>query len=92
VDDQFLLALKLSDEPRSDAMLEDLATRVLEHAGYSQSVIADLLASFRAALDEGEGIGARACDIEFRVERGQLLVVVSYAGGVERRIGRALPD
>ena len=90
--DQFLFTLKLSDEPRFDAMLGDLARCVLEQVGYAPPAIADILAKFRVALQEGADQGQRDCDIRFRAEAGQLLIVMSYAGGREWRVARALPD
>ena len=90
--DQFLFAMKLSDEPPFDAMLDDLATCVLKQVGYAPPAIADTLAKLRAALQEGADLGQRDCDVQFRAEAGQLLIVLSYAGGREWRVARALPD
>ena len=90
--EKFLFALKLSGEPRLNAMLEDLARCVLEQTGYAPPAIADTLAKLRAALQEGADQGQRDCDIQFRAEAGQLLIVLSYAGGREWRVTRALPD
>lgn len=90
--DQFLFALKLSDEPGFDAMLGDLARCVLEQVGYAPPAIADILAKLRVALQEGADQGRRDCDVQFRAEAGQLLIVMSYAGGREWRVARALPD
>ena len=90
--DQFLFALKLSDEPRFAGMLEDLAKCVLEQIGYAPPAIADTLAKLRVALQQGADQGQRDCDVQFRAEAGQLLIVLSYAGGREWRVTRALPD
>ena len=90
--DKFLFALKLSGEPRLNAMLDDLARCVLEQTGYAPSAIADTMAKLRVALQEGADQGQRDCDIQFRAEAGQLLIVLSYAGGREWRVARALPD
>ena len=90
--DKFLFALKLSGEPRLNAMLDDLARCVLEQTGYAPPAIADTLAKLRVALQEGADQGQRDCDIQFRAEAGQLLIVLSYAGGREWRVTRALPD
>jgi hypothetical protein len=90
--DQFLFALKVSDKPGLDAMLGDLATCVLEQIGYAPPEIADTLAKVRAALQEGADQGQRDCDVQFRAEAGQLQIVLSSAGGRERRVARALPD
>jgi hypothetical protein len=90
--DRFLFAVELADEPRFDVMLGDLATGVLEQAGYAPADIADTLAKLRAALQEGRDQGQRGCNVQFRAEAGQLLIVLSYAGGGEWRVARALPD
>ena len=90
--EKYLFALKLSGEPRLNAMLDDLARCVLEQTGYGPSAIADTMAKLRAALQEGADQGQRDCDIQFRAEAGQLLIVLSYAGGREWRVSRALPD
>ena len=90
--DKFMFALKLSGEPRLNAMLDDLARCVLEHVGYAPPAVADTLAKLRVALQEGADQGQRDCDVQFRAEAGQLLIVLSYAGGREWRVARALPD
>jgi len=89
----FLFALKLSDEPRFDAMLDSLASCVLEQMGYAPAAIADTLAKLRVALEEGAAAqGRRGYDVQFRAEASQLLIVLSYGGGREWRVARALPD
>jgi hypothetical protein len=90
--DQFLFALKLSGQPRFDRMLGELATCVLERAGYEPPAIADILARLRAALEEGAQQGQHDCDVQFRAEAGQLVIVLTYAGGRTWRVARALPD
>ena len=90
--DKFLFALRLSGEPRLNAMLDDLARCVLEQTGYAPSAIADTMAKLRVALQEGADQGQRDCNIQFRAEAGQLLIVLSYAGGREWRVTQALPD
>jgi len=92
VPEKFLFALKLSGEPRLNAMLDDLARGVLEQIGYAPPAIADTLAKLRVAVQEGADQGQRDCDVQFRAEAGQLLIVLSYAGGREWRVARALPD
>ena len=92
-DHQFLFALKVSDQPRFDAMLDDLAECVLKHVGYAPPAIADILGKLRLALEQGAADGHRDCDVQFRAEAGQLLIVVSDAGRErEWRVARALPD
>ena len=90
--EKFLFALKLSGEPRLNAMLDDLARCVLEQIGYAPPAIADTLAKLRVALQEGADQGQRDCDVEFRAEAGQLLIVVSCAGSRELRVACPRPD
>jgi hypothetical protein len=91
--DQFLFAVKVSDKPGLDALLRDIATCVLEQIGYAPPEIAETLAKVRAALQEEDADqGQRDCDVQFRAEAGQLLIVLSSAGGREWRVARALPD
>jgi hypothetical protein len=91
-DHQFRFALKISDLPRFDAMLGDLAACVLKQIGYPPAVIADILAKLREAIEAGSTGGVGGCDVQFRAEAGQLLIVVSYADGREWRVTRAFPD
>jgi hypothetical protein len=91
-DHHFVFALKVSGHPRQEALLGDLAECVLKQVGYAPPAIADILAKLREALEQGSAGGVRECDVQFRSEAGQLLVVVSYAGGREWRVVRALPD
>ena len=51
--DKFLFALKLTGEPRLNAMLDDLARCVLEQTGLAPSAIADTMGKLRVALREG---------------------------------------
>jgi hypothetical protein len=87
----FLFAVTLEDEPRFNAMLDDVASAVLSHAGYSAPAIADLLGVFRRALGEGVGRGLHECRAEFCAEAGQLHIIVTYPGGGEWRATRPLP-
>jgi hypothetical protein len=92
-DDQFLFALTISDQVRFDAMLDHLAACVLEHVGYAPPAIADILGTLRGVLEQSAAEGRAECDVQFRTEAGQLLIVVSNSGsGRERRVARALPD
>lgn len=72
-------------------MLGDLAGCVLEQVGYARPAIAEILAKLREALEQG-GTGGREADVQFRAEAGQLIIIVSHAGGREWRVARALPD
>ena len=91
-DHQFVFALKLSDDHGFDALLGDLAECVLTRIGYATAVIADILAKLRETLEQGGTGKRRGTDILFRAEVGQLIIVVSQAGGREWRMARALPD
>jgi hypothetical protein len=89
---RFLFTLKISHQPRFDAMLAELAGRVLQHAGYGQPESDEILDQFRSALDKAAAAGARDCDVEFRAEGGQLSISVSHEHGRAWRFARALPD
>jgi hypothetical protein len=92
VADSFLFELSVSDEPRFDALLYDLASCVLEQVGYAPAAIAQILAQLRDAI-EREGVRSpRKCDVQFRSQGGELHIVVSYGGGRECRVAHALPD
>ena len=73
-------------------MLDDLAECVLKHAGCAPPAIADILATLRGALEQGAAEGRCEWGVQFRAEAGQLLIVVSGAGGRAWRVARALPD
>ena len=64
-DHQFLFALKISDQPRFDAMLDDLAECVLEHVGYAPPAIADILGTLRGALEQGAAEAAASATSSF---------------------------
>jgi hypothetical protein len=89
--DGFLFAVTLADERRFNAMLDDVAGAVLSHAGYAAPDIADILGAFRRALGEGVARGLHECRAQFCAEAGQLVIVVTYPGGVEWRAVRPLP-
>jgi hypothetical protein len=89
---RFLFALKISHQPRFDAMLAEIAGHVLAHAGYGQPEAEEILDQFRAALDKVAAEGARDCDVEFRADGGQLSISVSHEHGRAWRFARALPD
>jgi len=91
VRDQFLFALKLADEPGFEALLDALATCVLEQLGFTAPAIAETLAQLREALQEGSQV-QHDREIQFRAEGGRLLIVGSQPGGREWRVTRALPD
>jgi hypothetical protein len=90
-DHHFLFALKLSDQDRFDAMLGDLAARVLGHVGFAGDAIDDVLGGLREALARGFADGLQHCDVQFRAEAAELIIVVSYGGGREWRETRRLP-
>lgn len=88
---EFLFALQLSDEPRFDAMLGELAAAVLGHVGYQAADIEELRGVLRGALASGLSNGQQRCDVQFRAQGGELHIVVAYAGGAEWRTTRPLP-
>jgi hypothetical protein len=88
----FLFSLKLADYPRVDVMLDSLAECVLKNTGYAPAAIADILATLRGALDGHAAKGHTGCDLQVRAEAGQLVIVLTGAGGPEWRMARALPD
>ena len=91
-DHQFLFALKSSDQPQFTEMLSALAWCVLEQVGYAVPDIADILAKLRDAVEQDGTEESSGGDVQFRAEAGQLIIVVSYPGGREWRMERALPD
>ncbi len=91
-DHQFFFAFKVSDDPRFDALLGEVAECVLKQVGYAPPAIADILAALREELDR-DGTGERrGGHVQFRSGAGQLIIVVSDAAGRERRVTRAVPD
>jgi hypothetical protein len=92
VADQFLLSIRLTRAPRFDALLRDVASNVLEQAGYTSPAAAEILGVFCSALERSSAEAFRECDAAFRTEGGQLVIVVSYADGREWRLTRALPS
>src|SRR5262249_25970163 len=86
---EFLFALQLSDDFQFDAMLSDLASSVLRHAGYAASVIAQLGDALRAGVANGRTEGT--CEVQFRAHAGEFEIVVSQAGREIFRTSRRLP-
>jgi hypothetical protein len=89
---QFLFAVTVSNQTGFDEMLADLAGCVLNQVGYGPEAIADMIGAIRAALAQRAAEGAPECETRFLAEAGQLLIVVSYAGGREWRTARPLPS
>ena len=87
----FVFSLQVSDEPSCDAMLGELAGCVLQHLGFAPAAGAEIAAALRAALGRGSAEGRSRCDVQFRVEAAQLVVVVCYEGGDEWRTTHPLP-
>ena len=90
-DHEFLFALDLSDEPRFDRMLGELAGTVLKYVGFQPPTIEELRSALKGALSAGVSNGHRQCDVRFRAQKGQLVISVAYAGRDEWRTTRPLP-
>jgi hypothetical protein len=90
-DQDFLFALDVSGDPESDQMLVEVARTVLGQCGYATSAIDALVGELGAALAERVSQGKRRCDVRFRVEAGQLEIVVAGAGRPEWRTTWPLP-
>lgn len=91
-DHQFLFAFKVSDHPRFDALLGDVAECVLKQVGYAPPAIADILVTLREALDRGATGERLEGNVQFISDASQLIIVVSDADGRARRVTHALPD
>jgi hypothetical protein len=91
VSHKYLLAIKLTDDPRFDALLRDVAGGVLEQAGYTAAAAAEILGALGAALEEHAAEGLHECDATFRIEGGRLVIVLSYGDSREWRLTRPLP-
>ncbi len=91
-DQDFLFALDVSGDPRSDQMLADLARTVLGHVGYATSAIDSLTSQLHGVLAErvADG-GKRRCEVRFRSEGGQLEILVTGAGRADWRTTWPLP-
>ena len=88
----FQFDLTVSDEPRVDGLLNDLAKCVLEQVGYAPTAVAHILEELWAAIDRERAGGVGNCHIQFHSDSGKLRIVVSYGGGRECRVAHALPD
>jgi hypothetical protein len=77
---EFLFALDLPAGGDSDAMLQDLAARLLGHVGCGPDVLGELFAALRT-LRDGSAAGRR-CDLQFRAHDGELSITVDV--GSER--------
>ena len=87
----FSFALELSDEPRYDSMLAELAGAVFTHVGMTADAAGQRTGDLRKALSAAAAGGSPRCEIRFRSHGGALDVVVTFAGGGEWRTTCALP-
>jgi hypothetical protein len=72
---EFLFALDLPVAGEtSDAMLRELVPKLLDHLGCGPEVVAELLDALRAAATT---LPARRCDVQFRVNAGELNITVA---------------
>lgn len=91
-DHQFVFALKISDQPGPDTLLDEVAECVLGHVGYAPPAIAEILEKLHGAIHAARVEGRSGCDVQFRAEAGQLLIVVLDAQGHQQRVAQRLPD
>ena len=90
-DHEFFFEVDLSDEPQFDDMVRALVATILDHLGYPAGIASDTLALVHGELAKGAADGGRPCHIQFRAAAGELVLVVSYAGGHEWRTRQPLP-
>jgi hypothetical protein len=88
---EFTFSLALSQEPRPDPMLAELATAVLHHVGYAQDDVSDLVATLERALAGAGANGCRRCEVAFQAHGGELQVALTLDDGVQWRTSRRLP-
>ena len=62
-------------------LVEDLASQVLRHVGYTGAPVADLTQALEQATASGTGGGQRRCDVQFRAHNDKLEILVSSNGG-----------
>ena len=70
--------------------LLNLAAGVLKQARYPTATLNEILAAFRASLEEHAGDGGD-CEAAFRHEGGRFVIDVSCGGGRTWRLTRPLP-
>jgi hypothetical protein len=90
-DREFLFAVHLSSPHRFDEMLMELASKVLDDAGYTNREAAELVASMQAELARSETDHPDGRGVQFRAREGELQIVISESGGRQWRMARPLP-
>ena len=84
-------ALELSSQGAPVALLEELAARVLQHAGCTTMPGAALTDALTRAAEAGTYGGAARCDVQFRARNQQMEILVSAGGGRVWQTSCALP-
>jgi hypothetical protein len=75
----FFFRLEFSSDGLSQALLEEVASQVLRHAGCSAREMPELDAALARAA--ATAAAERRCDLRFSFEDGALEIVVSSDGG-----------
>jgi hypothetical protein len=75
----------------NDGGLCEVATGIVQQARYSPAAVNQLLAAFRALLEE-QAVDCGDCGAALRHDGGRLVIDVSYGGGRTWRLTRPLPS
>lgn len=87
---EFVFALELPGQERSGDLLGELASLVLRQAGCAREAAPALIKALQTALASASANGVR-CDVRFRLQSGELEIVVSSGPGRVWRIVRPMP-
>jgi hypothetical protein len=79
--DEFFFALEFSSQGAPSGLVEDLASQVLRYVGCAPACTPELTRALERATAAGSASGERRCDVQFRVRRGTLEILVSSNGG-----------
>ena len=90
-DPNFFLALNLSGADPSTGMIRTVAASVFEKLGCKGETVDEALRELDAELGRAAASGPETCEIQFRVEAGNVAIGVRSAGGREWRLTRPLP-
>ncbi len=78
---EFFFSLEFSSQGAPVGLVEDLASQVLRYLGCATHLAPDLTDALGRATSKGTAGGQRRCDVQFRVQRGTLEILVSSNGG-----------
>ena len=87
----FIFDVDLSDQVWCDEVVRELAASILTQAGCPAAAVDEAVLALRGELAQGVAAGRRPCRLQFRKRPDELEILVSCAGGPERRIARGLP-